>query len=212
MPTATETARSLCEGFVAHDDRDRERAIAAFRRVDDAQFAHLDADHAHAAAAAYVEALWAKDALEAAHTYPGAPGAVDETYSDRDRRPDAATLDRDSLARSDWAPVREAFRRRADVVGMAPAYAEHSTTFWQRHKCGGDYWTPAMRAQCIEVRAAMGDAAYPAKTGDGASGFGALPVRYCLGNELHDAHTEAAWRRAVDVMTPYYARIFEAHD
>jgi len=99
MPTATETARALCTGFKAHDERDRERAIAAFRRVDDAQFAHLDAEQAHDAAAAYVEALWAKDALEAAHTYPGDPGPVEETYSDRDRRTDTPTLDRDSLAR-----------------------------------------------------------------------------------------------------------------
>lgn len=212
MPTATETARALCAGFQAHDERDRERAIAAFRRVDDAQFAHCSTDQAHDAAAAYVEALWAKDALEAAHTYPGDPGAVEETYSDRDRRTDAATLDRDSLARSDWAPVREAFQRRADIVGMDAAYAAQSTAAWREHKCGGDYWTPMLRAQRIEVRAAMGDPSYPPKPSDGHGGPGELPARYLVGVECHDAHTEAAWRRAVDVMTPYYARIFEAHD
>jgi hypothetical protein len=212
MPTARETARSLCEGFRAHDERDRERAIAAFRRVDDAQFDHLTTGQARDAAEAYVAALWAKDALEAAHTYAGDPGPVDETYSDRERRPGDATLDRDSLADSDWAPVREALARRADVVGMDAAYADHSTTFWRRHKCGGDYWTPAMRAQTIEIRAAMQDPGYPHKTGDGASGVGALPLRYSLGNELHDAHSRDAWERAVDVMTPYYARIFHAHD
>jgi hypothetical protein len=58
---AERMAEDLCLGFRWHDQRDRERAVEAFARVDAHQFAHVGADVAREAARAYVDALWVKD-------------------------------------------------------------------------------------------------------------------------------------------------------
>lgn len=185
-------ARELCAGFRYHDRRERADAAAAFRTVDARQFAHLDESEAATAARAYVDALWAKDAVEAACHVGGA-------------------LDRDAVGDADWSPVRTALAERADAVGMDRSYAADTTEAWRRHKAGGDYWTPMLRAQRVEFRAAVGDAGYPPKESDGRAGPGPAPVRYLLGAELHDVHDEASWEEAIRVMTPYFRAILVAH-
>ena len=90
-------------------------------------------------------------------------------------------------------------------------YATASTLAWKRHKVGGDYWTPMLRSEEAELRAAMQEA-YPEKTHEGQSGFGAEAVRYLLGVELHDMHTEGHWRQAKTAMTPYFETILRSHD
>lgn len=191
--TAAYMAEQLCQGFRSHDDRERERSVEAFFEVDRRQFAHLDDTTARAATSAYVDALWAKDALEAdCLTRDGA-------------------IDPDVIARAEWAPVEEAFRERAAIVGMNTEYARNSTAAWRRHKTGEDYWTPFLRAQTAELRAAIQDSEYPHKPQEGLSGYGPEPVRYVLGVELHDMHTEAHWEQAIDALTPYYAFVLETH-
>jgi hypothetical protein len=190
---AREMAERVCLGFRAHDRRERERAVEAFAFVDRHQFAHLDAAAARAAAAAYVDALWAKDEVEESCTVDG-------------------ELDYDALAEADWGSVRAAFAKRASIVGMDPRYARDSTVAWKRHKVGGDYATPMQRAQVYELRAAMGDPEYPHKPHQGQSGFGPEAARYLLAVELHDMHTESHWKQALETMTPYFERILEAHD
>lgn len=189
---AREMAEQVCQGFRFHDRRERERAIDAFAFVDRNQFAHLDAATARAAAAAYVDALWAKDEVEDSCTVAG-------------------ELDYDALAEADWSPVRAAFAKRAALVGMDPRYAEASTRAWKRHKVGGDYARPMQRAQVYELRAAMDDPEYPHKPHQGQSGHGPEAARYLLAVELHDMHTEGHWRQARDVMIGYYERILRAH-
>ena len=190
---AREMAEQVCLGFRWHDRRERTRAVEAFAAVDRRQFAHLDATTARAAAAAYVDALWAKDEVEASCTVDG-------------------ELDYDALAEADWGAVRSAFAKRAALVGMDPAYAEASTLAWKRHKVGGDYARPMQRAQVCELRAAIGDPEYPHKPHQGQSGYGPEAARYLLAVELHDMHTEGHWEQAQEVMVPYYERILRAHE
>ncbi|MFB6310149.1 MAG: hypothetical protein ABEH64_03090 [Salinirussus sp.] len=185
--TATELAERLCQGFKAHDDRNREAAIEAFAAVDHRQFAHLDREAAEQAAIAYVDALWEKDTVEGTAAEDG--------------------IDRDEVAAADWSPVREAFRRRARVAGIDERYARLSTRAWIKHKTGGDYWTPIRAAQMYELRAALQDPDYPHKPRYGQSGHGPEPARYALAVELHDMATDRHWRQAVDVMEPYFERI-----
>ncbi|UIO99207.1 hypothetical protein Hbl1158_11785 [Halobaculum sp. CBA1158] len=185
-------ARELCAGFRYHDEGERDAAVESFLAVDRRQFAHLGDDRARRAAEGYVDALWAKDAVEDDHAR-------------------ADTLDADAVAFGDWVPVREALLDRADAVGMDRAYADATTRAWREHKSGGDYWTPMLRAQAIEYRAATGRETYPEKPSDGQSGYGAAPVRYLLGVELHDLHDESRWAEARRVMRPYYRRILSAH-
>jgi len=182
-------ADQLCRGFVHHDRREREASADAFAAVDRLQFAHLDADEARKAAVGYVDALWAKDAVEESCRENG-------------------TLDPDALASADWSRMRAALERRATVAGIDPRYAELTTEAWIEHKIGGDYWTPMMHAQMIELRTALQDSTYPDKPRHGQGGFGPEPTRYVLGNELHDTRQ---WEQARETMTPYFRRIAEAH-
>ncbi|WP_157525914.1 hypothetical protein [Halorientalis sp. IM1011] len=195
--SVTERAEFLAErvwdGFVAHDERDRMAAVKAFAAVDSAQFQHVDDATARRAAVAFVNALWKKDEVEAAHETDG-------------------EFDREALDAADWSPVRENFAERARLLGIDEDYADLSTTAWRRHKTGGDYWTPIMRAQLLELRVAMGDAAYPAKPRYGQSGFGPEPTRYALAVELHDYRSEERIEQGKSVMVPYYEAILRAHE
>lgn len=186
--------RQVCLGFVHHDRREWSETVSSFYAVDRHQFAHLSDEQALEAATAYAAALWAKDAVEAPH------------------RRDDGSLDREALDAADWSPVEACLARRAEVVGMPEEYATATTAGWRKHKTGGDYWTPHMRAQYHEIRAAMGDPAYPRKEENGQSGFGPLAARYLAGIELHDMKTERHWERAADVMAGYYEEILRAHD
>jgi hypothetical protein len=190
---AAEMAEQICLGFRWHDRREYDRAVEAFTAVDTRQFPHLDAETARAASVAYVDALWAKDAVEA-------------TCTEDDE------LDLDALADADWSPVEEAFAERASLVGMDPRYAEASTLAWKRHKVGGDYAQPMQRAQVYELRAAMQDPEYPHKPHQGQSGYGPEAAQYLVAVELHDMHTEQHWAQARDVMTLYFDRVLKAHD
>ena len=190
--TAAHMAIEICRGFKHHDDGDRRAAVESFAAVDELQFAHLDGDDAREAAEAYVDALWAKDAVEEPFTTDG-------------------EIDQAGLAGADWGEVEAAFMRRADVVNMNPRYAEKSTVAWRNHKVGGDYWTPIEEAQMYEIRAAIDDPAYPHKPRYGRSGFGAEPVRYALAVELHDMHTDDHWQQAAEVMQPYFEFILRQH-
>ena len=190
---AREMAEQICLGFRWHDRREREKAIDAFAVVDRHQFAHVDPSTARAAAAAYVDALWAKDDVEASCTVDG-------------------ELDYDALAEADWSPVEEAFAERAALADMDPQYAPESTIAWKRHKVGGDYAQPMQRAQMYELRAAMDDSEYPHKPHQGQSGYGPEAARYLLAVELHDMHTEDCWKQALETMIPYYERILRAHE
>jgi hypothetical protein len=185
-----EVAKQLALGFKHHDQRNRQEAVDAFAVVDRFQFRHVSAETAHRAAEAYVDALWKKDAVEESCMIDG-------------------EIDAEALDAADWKPVRRAFERRASVAGIDPAYAELSTVAWRRHKTGGDYWTPMMRAQMHELRAALQDADYPHKPRYGQSGFGPEASRYALGVELHDTRK---WEQAVRAMTPYYQHIDEKHE
>jgi len=184
-----EVAKQLALGFKAHDERNREEAIEAFAVVDQFQFCHVSVETARKAAEAYVDALWEKDAVEQSCMVDG-------------------EMDMDALDEANWEPVRLAFERRASLVGMNPAYAELSTVAWRRHKTGGDYWTPMMKAQMYELRAALQDPDYPHKPRYGQSGFGPEPAQYNLGVEYHDTRQ---WKKAVQAMTPYFQRIADEH-
>ncbi|MFC5368515.1 hypothetical protein [Salinirubrum litoreum] len=191
--TASYMAEQTCLGFIAHDDGRHGAAVDAFYEVDRRQFSHVGDEAARRGATAFVDALWAKDAIEAEH------------------RDDAGALARDDLRGADWTGVERRFRERADALGIAPDYAWKSTDFWRNHKVGGDYWTPALEAQVYEIRAAVRDAAHPEKPSDGQSGYGPEATRYLLGVELHDMHTEFHWRQAREVMTPYFEFILREH-
>jgi hypothetical protein len=183
-------ADQLCKGFIHHDQREREAAIEAFAAVDVLQFAHLDEEDAYRAAVGYVDALWAKDEIEDACRVDG-------------------ELDREQLADADWSSMRAAFERRASAAGIDPRYADLTTEAWIKHKTGGDYWTPTMHAQMLELRTALQDPSYPDKPRSGQSGFGPEPVQYALGIELHDMRK---WEQARSVMVPYFQRVLEGHD
>jgi hypothetical protein len=187
---AAEVAMYMGMGFVYHDKRKRGRAEDAFASVDQFQFRHVSEETAREAAVAYVDALWEKDRLEAEHTVEG-------------------RLDVEALAEADWSPLRDAFARRASLVGIDPEYAELTATAWRRHKIGGDYWTPMQRAQVRELRAALQDEAYPNKPRQGQSGVGPEATRYVLGVELHDTRR---FEEGLEAMTPYFERIAREHD
>lgn len=191
--TASYMAKQVIEGFIAHDTGDREAAIDSFYQVDKRQFAHLEDDKALIAARAYVDALFEKDDLELQH------------LRNRD-------MDRDTLDKADWGPVREKFRVRAGAVGMNSEYAVATTEAWRKHKTGGDYWTPIQQAQVYELRAALQDPSYPQKPKFGSSGFGPEAARYSLAIELHDMHEPSYAEQAVEVMVPYYELILRSQD
>lgn len=182
---ARHLAEQLCLGFKYHDLRKQKKAIEAFATVDRRQFRHLSEERSREAAVAYVDALWAKDDVEQSCMVDG-------------------KIDADALDEADWSEVRDAFARRASIVGMDPRYAEQSTVGWRRHKTGGDYWTPLKRAQVYEIRAALQNPDYPLKPRHGQSGFGPEATRYELGVELHDTRQ---WEQAANVMVPYFKRI-----
>jgi hypothetical protein len=183
-------ADKLCKGFIYHDQRKREEAVNAFAAVDKLQFAHLDEEEAYRAAQGYVDALWVKDDIEESCRIGG-------------------ELDPDALRAADWSEMTAAFEQRAEAAGIDPRYAELTTQAWIEHKVGGDYWTPMMRAQMLELRAALQDPTYPDKPRHGQGGFGPEPARYALGNELHDTRE---WEEAREVMTPYFQRILDERD
>jgi hypothetical protein len=190
---ASYMAEQTCLGFIAHDDGRHEAAVEAFFEVDRRQFPHVGDETARRSATAFVDALWAKDAVEA------------------EFRDDSGTLARDALRGADWTGVERRFETRADALSIDPAYAWKSTDFWRNHKVGGDYWTPALEAQVYEIRAAIRDADHPEKPSDGQSGYGPEAARYLLGVELHDMHTDFHWRQAREVMTPYFEFILREH-
>lgn len=192
--TAEYMATQLCAGFRAHDNGAYEEAVDAFFEVDRRQFAHLDDATAETGATAYVDALWAKDAIES-------------DYTDDD-----GTLRTAALDTADWSRVECHFRERADAFDVDSRYASKSTEAWRRHKVGGDYWTPMMAAQTYELRAALRRPSYPDKPSDGESGFGPEATRYALGVELHDMHTPAHWEQAVATMTPYFEFVLSTHE
>ncbi|RXK49990.1 hypothetical protein [Halorientalis pallida] len=186
-------AERVWDGFVAHDQRDRMAAVKAFATVDSSQFQHVDDATARRAAVAYVNALWKKDEVEDAHETDG-------------------EFDREALDAADWGPVHENFAERARLLGIDEDYADLSTTAWRRHKTGGDYWTPIMRAQMLELRVALGDPEYPRKPRYGQSGFGPEATRYALAVELHDYRSAEHLEQGKDVMVPYYEAILRAHE
>lgn len=189
--TASYMADRLCKGFIYHDQREREKAIEAFNTVDQLQFAHLDERDTRRAAEGYVDALWAKDEIENSCRVGG-------------------EIDPDALVEANWDPVRRAFERRAEAAGINREYAELTTEAWIKHKTeNGDYWTPTMRAQMLELRVALQEEGYPHKSRSGLGGFGPEPARYVLGIEHHDARE---WEQARDSMIPYFQRILDAHD
>jgi hypothetical protein len=190
---AAHMAEQICIGFRAHDRGDREEAIEAFCAVDAMQFAHLDRETARHAAVAYVDALWAKDEIERAHTECG-------------------EIDKAALVNADWGPVRSRFRERASIAGVDPKYADASTKGWRNHKTGGDYWTPIQRAQTYELRVAMQEPEYPHKPRYGQSGFGPEASRYALAVELHDMRSADHWEQAERTMVPYFERVLRAHE
>lgn len=191
--TPESVATRLCEGFQHHDERRREAAIDAFATVDAFQFAHVDRSTIRRAATAYVDALWAKDAVEDRHRNGEAEDA----------------LDREALADADWSAVESALAERAALLGIDPEYAALTTEGWRLHKVGGDYWTPHLRAQELELQAAIQDPNYPAKSRHGTSGAGPEATRYLLGVELHDCRR---WEEARDVMVPYFEAIRREQD
>lgn len=190
--TAEYLAERFCDGLAAVDDRDRDRATDAFMEVDRGQFRHLDRHEAREAAVAYVDALWEKNHVERAATVGG---EVDPA------RVGSAALD----------PVRSAFERRQQVVGLDERYATAHTTAWRNHLTGGDYWTPHMRAMCYEVRAATRDPDYPRKPSDGHAGFGPEPARYALAIDLHETGADRHRRENRRNMRRYFEAILAAH-
>lgn len=184
-------AEQICSGFQLHDRGQRTEAHEAFAAVDRRQFPHLTSNEAEAAASAYVDALWAKDAIEKRHLKNG-------------------RINPKTIGKADWSSVQEALERRADIVGMDRAYAEETTVAWIKHKTGEEYVSHFLAAQAAELRAAMGEL-FPNKPKEGLSGPGPLPMRYVLAVELHDMHTHADWEEAIRVMVPYYEAVLEAH-
>ncbi|QGX94755.1 hypothetical protein EI982_08070 [Haloplanus rallus] len=188
--SASYMAEQLCNGFIHHDQRRREASIKAFGAVDALQFPDLDETEAVRAALGYVDALWVKDEIEESCRVNG-------------------SLDPERLEAADWSPMEDAFERRAEVADIDPRYAELTTTAWINHKTGEDYWSPMMQAQMLELRAALGNPAYPEKPRHGQDGFGPEPTRYALGVELHDMRR---WDEARDAMTPYFQYILDEQE
>lgn len=188
------TAAQLCLAFITHDQRDRDRCVEALIEVDRRQFDQLEEPAVRAGSAAFADALWAKDRVEA-------PYVEGRTVQDVD-----------GLDEGDWSPVRRALAHRADALGIDAEYAEATTTAWRRHKTGGDYWTPTLRAQRHELDAALPETTTAAKAGFGGSGFGSLPARYLVAVECHDCHSRERWTEAVSVMTPYFESLFAAQE
>lgn len=188
--TASYMADQLCRGFIHHDRRERDAAIDAFAAVDRLQFAHLDAHDARRAATGYVDALWVKDDIEESCRVHG-------------------ELDADELRAADWSAMTEAFEDRATAAGIDARYADLTTEAWIQHKIDGDYWTPMMHAQTLELRAALQDPTYPDKPRYGQDGFGPEPTRYALGVELHDTRR---WEEAREAMTPYFRYVLDERD
>ena len=187
-------AFQLCEGYRAHDLRDRTAAIDSFAYVDNLQFGHLTVSEARDAATALVDGLWAKDEVEA----PFVAGGVVEQPA--------------KLSRADWGDVEAALRRRARTVGMDEAYGRLTTESWTQHKIGGEYSSPVLEAQRLEVNAALGVDTYPSKKRAGRNGCGELPARYLVAVELHDDRSECSRRRILDVMTPYFETILASQE
>lgn len=185
-------AERITSGFQLHDRRQRDESLEAFYEVDRNQFAHLSDEEALEASEAFVEALWVKDEVE-------------KSYHDD------GTISPEAIAQADYEPVERPLRRRARIVGMDETYGQKTAAAWHRHKTNGEYWTPFLEAQTIELRAALGTPGYPTKPKEGQSGYGPLATRYILAVELHDMHTPEAWEEAIRVMTPYYRAILDAH-
>jgi len=184
-PSAVEMAGQLCQGFIHHDNKDRQKAIEAFAAVDQMQFSHLDEDEIHRAAEGYVDALWAKDKIEDECRFGG-----------------NSAIDSEKIPETDWSAVQEAFERRAEAAGIDERYATLTTEAWIQHKTeNGDYWTPTMHAQMLELRAVLRNDNYPSKPRSGQGGFGPEPVRYALGIEYHDTRQ---WEEARNTMIPYF--------
>lgn len=179
-------AETMCAGFRHHDEGNRSDAVDAFARVDEAQFPHLDPESARSAAKALVDALWAKDDVETPY------------------KEDGTVVEGDGIRDADWSDVRSHLARRAAAIGLPEEYAKLTTEAWREHKAGGDYWTPTLRAQNLEVSAATGNSRYPQKPSEGRSGPGPLAARYLVCVELHDMHTEHHWERAVEVLAGYF--------
>lgn len=190
--TAGHLAEQVCRVYQYHDRRAREPARRAQRIVDEHQFAHLDGDEVRRASESYIEALWAKDAVEADYISNG-------------------EVHREGLEAADWRTVEVPLAKRADVVGMSHEYAEKTVEAWRNHKTDGEYWTAIQQAQVHELRAALQVRDYPRKPKYGQSGYGPEAARYAVAIELHDMHTEEHWTQAVAVMTPYFERILRAH-
>jgi hypothetical protein len=186
-------AEQLSVGFRAHDKGLREEAVEAFHAVDRLQFQDLDDEDTHLAATAFVDALWAKDEVEFQCLRDGELQIAD-------------------VREADYRPVKQKLRQRASIIGADPRYAEAKAEAWQKHKAGGDYWTPFGRSQMYELRAALGDPDYPSKPRAGQSGLGPEPLRYVLAFELHDMHTDRHWQEGVSVMIPYYVKILESYE
>lgn len=189
---ARRLAERITSGFQLHDRRQRDEAIEAFHVVDRNQFAHLDSEEALRASEAFVESLWAKDEIEKSYHVNG-------------------EISPDAIAEADYDEVLRPLLRRAQIVGMDEAYAQKTTEAWHHHKTMEEYSSAFLEAQMIEVRAALGNPAYPDKPKEGRSGYGPLATRYLLAVELHDMHTRDAWEEAIQVMTPYYKAILAAH-
>ncbi|MFC7173274.1 hypothetical protein ACFQL0_07655 [Haloplanus litoreus] len=183
-------ADNICDGFIYHDQRKYEESVRAFTAVDVVQFDHLTDEEARRAAVGYVDALWAKDEVEESCRVNG-------------------ELDPDRLEAADWSPVKAAFERRASVADIDPRYAELTTEAWINHKTKGDYLTPTMRAQMLELRSVLQQQTYPEKPRHGQYGFGPEPVQYALGIELHDMRR---WEQAREAMVPYFQYILDERD
>jgi len=191
--TAREMAAEFGRIFVANDLGQKTEAIESCVAVDRLQFQHLDEVEVEQASRAYVEALWEKDELELQYLWNG-------------------RIDPDAIREADYSPVRQKLRQRASIIGADQRYAVEKTDAWRAHKAGEDYWTPYQRAQVYELRAALQDPTYPNKPRYGQSGPGPEPMRYALAAELHDMNTDRHHHQGIEVLTPYFARILEAHD
>lgn len=189
---AVHLAEQVCRVYQHHDRRAKQPARRAQFIVDKHQFAHLDEEEARLASEKFIEALWAKDAIEADYIADG-------------------EVHRQGLEAVDWRTVEVPLAQRADVVGMSPEYAEKTVEAWRNHKTDGDYWTAIQQAQIHELRAALQDQEYPHKPKYGQAGFGPEAARYALAIELHDMHTEEHWAQAIEIMTTYFERILRAH-
>ncbi|MES3517955.1 MAG: hypothetical protein PPP58_09855 [Natronomonas sp.] len=186
-------AEMLAKGFKAHDVGDHAEAVEAFTFVDRHQFSELGDENLRLAAEAFVDALEAKDDVELRYLRDG-------------------TFDQEGLRTADYSEPRQHLRRRAAIIGAEQAYAITKAEAWRKHKAGGDYWTPFVRSQVYELRAALDDPAYPDKPRAGKSGPGPDPMRYMLAFELHDMKTEEHWEQGIEALVPYFSLILEATD